>query len=107
MGRIAEKKLQRAIKTEYNMIRRRFGGKPTMKFALMLENFGPFKGLKSYEIKEEGYDWVRLSSKGQTYYVGKHLIHPDPFSYLLEKRPNEIEDEENDWETNESFIFQD
>lgn len=100
--KIAEKKLRKAIKAEYNTVRQLLRGNPHMKFALMIDNYGPFKRHKSYEIAGEGCDWVRLKSRGKSIYVGKHLIHPDPFEFLLDQ--DDFEDEQETWQ-NEDLLF--
>jgi len=100
--KIAEKKLRKAIRAEYNSVRQLLRGNPDMKFALMIDNYGPFKRHKSYEVCEEGYDWARLKSKGKSIYVGTHLIHPNPFEFLLDQ--DDLEDEQDTWQ-NEDLLF--
>jgi hypothetical protein len=88
----------RLTKAEYNKIKAQLRDDPNMKFALMTDKYGPFKKNQSYVQVDEGYDWVLLRNKGKLIYVGKWLIHDDPFSVLLQEPIAEETEEEEDWE---------
>ncbi len=79
-------------------------GDDKMRFALMVENYGPFCKRQSYKICKEGLDWTLLQSRGSNVYVPKDFVDPDPSSYLLR---NEVRKErEYEEELDEDFIFQ-
>lgn len=53
-----------------------------MKFVLMANDYGPFKKDKSYQVRKEGRDWVRLKANGKSYHVSKVFTYEDPFVVL-------------------------
>ena len=56
--------------------------KSNMKFALFVEDYGPFKKDQSYIVQNEGKDWLACKNGGKIYFVNKGFTHPNPFSYL-------------------------
>lgn len=70
------------------------------KYALMIDDWGPFVEGRSYEIYQSGKDWVKIKSQGRMYCVSKSLIHPNPHAILFDSS-NDVEEDY----FSEDFIF--
>ena len=80
--------------------------KAKMKFALMLDNYGPFRKGRSYFVVNEGKDWYLTRNNGSNYYVMKDFVDPDPFAYLHDASKYEKDLGVDEIEFDEDFIFQ-
>jgi len=96
------KLLEKAAKTEYSIVKHLLERNPSMKFALMDSDYGPFRKHKSYEVVAEGSDWGLLKNKGRGYHVFKSMINENPFEFITD---DEVVEKYEEFEM-EDLIFQ-